>query len=164
VSDISEMSGEDVALQSMRVAMMNDDRQIAIQALGQLLLKCHRCGHCCKIQVRIELGPGELKSIQERYGKNKARFFKYDPLKKAHYLTGPCPFLRMDGELSACEIYDARPLICKAYPFLAPDLIDRAQEGILQLLAYDDCPAMPDAGLKMAEIAEMVANHQKVKP
>ncbi len=94
------------------------DQLMEMRPLKQKILrnlKCHRCGFCCSkcnamlSKQDIELLCKYLRcSFEELYEKY------LDKNAKMPYLKLPCPFLNQDN---GCNVYPARPKVCKEFPF-----------------------------------------------
>jgi Fe-S-cluster containining protein len=92
---------------------MNTQFEIKQEILSNF--KCHRCGECCKISVQVESSDiirlaDKLKMKSEMF---VAKYVWKDPLTNLNHLEDPCPFLK-DKE---CTVYDARPDVCRVFPF-----------------------------------------------
>ncbi|MCK4669596.1 MAG: YkgJ family cysteine cluster protein [Nanoarchaeota archaeon] len=77
--------------------------------------KCKRCGHCCRLLVR--LSDEDIKRI-EKNTKYKRKYFvevkkKKNTLKK---INNYCIFLNISKGKSKCIIYKHRPNICQKFP------------------------------------------------
>lgn len=82
------------------------------------MFSCKKCGACCKGWT-IPLFLPDLDRLIKILGPEK--LFLNTCLSEGGYATflleedGSCPFLR----LNKCSIYRNRPLICRAFPFIA---------------------------------------------
>lgn len=92
-----------------------------IQEMYPLKLKilkkmtCKRCGFCCKscnammskqdIDLLCKYLQCTFEELYEKY---------MDKSAKIPYLKLPCPFLNEDND---CEVYPARPKVCREFPF-----------------------------------------------
>jgi Fe-S-cluster containining protein len=86
--------------------------------------KCQQCGKCCagiglpydpesiyKIAEYLNLSIDQV--IEKYYGRivEAGKSWESDDNKRT-----PCPFLKTNGELKFCSIYEVRPSGCKSYP------------------------------------------------
>lgn len=100
--------------------------------------KCHHCNHCCTEVVALPT-PWDVKRIAKMTGKEPEKFIEFltpeeiddveeDDLtwlriKGEKYMMAlrrgkkGCHFLNKETKL--CSIYEARPLLCRLYPFNA---------------------------------------------
>ena len=87
------------------------------------VFSCTICADCCKDAPRhrrkILMLEGEVLVISEKIGRDGKEFAlksnKTSPYEfKMRKVKGSCVFLKKDN---LCEIYDARPLVCKFFPF-----------------------------------------------
>ncbi len=98
--------------------------------------KCHHCNHCCTEVVALPT-PWDVKRIAKMIGEEPEDFIEFltpdelddvemdDPtwlkVKGEHYMMAlrrdkkGCHFL--DKKTRLCGIYEARPLLCRLYPF-----------------------------------------------
>jgi Fe-S-cluster containining protein len=80
---------------------------------------CNRCGKCCH-QI-VDLSEEDIALICS-LGIPQENFVATAPFnshaKRIKQIDGKCFFLSFDKDnMSFCKIYDARPKICKDYPF-----------------------------------------------
>lgn len=82
-------------------------------------MECRRCGVCCK-RHQAYVGPEEIQRITAFLGisvsdwekqYNDARW-EYDNYRLIRQVNGACAFLRYNGGLAACTIYEVRPACC----------------------------------------------------
>jgi Fe-S-cluster containining protein len=111
------------------------------------ILHCEKCdARCClqpiiggKANGTIKVDKNDLFHIRQRYGKSMVR--KLTPLltdigNNSRGFTPPCIYCKNNR----CEIYDARPYICRLYPFGVGTGIgeDGSESNILSV--DPDCP------------------------
>jgi Fe-S-cluster containining protein len=92
----------------------------------QTELKCERCGKCCTLSSPISLEPQDVERLSAHLGISiKKTIRKYADTVEvsgqqawAIKKTSPCIFLDQSSNL--CKIHPARPIICRAFPFLSP--------------------------------------------
>lgn len=89
-------------------------------------LECEMCGRCCTISSPISLEPkdverlsahlgiGIIETIQKYAAPVEAEGLRAWAIKK----TSPCIFF--DEGSCLCRIFEARPIICRAFPLLLP--------------------------------------------
>ena len=119
-------------------------------AFFQDTFECNRCNNCCRDMDSVAFTLDDLKVISRKFGMNGPQFIRKYQLRRANYKGerpqfllswkegGSCPF--HDGH--GCTIYDVRPEVCRTYPFLT-------FEGIQKTLAMEhgfwfygaQCPA-----------------------
>jgi len=78
-------------------------------------MTCKRCGFCCK-SCNAMLSKQDIdllcKYLQCTFGELYEKYM--DKNAKMPYLKLPCPFLNENND---CDVYPARPKICKEFPF-----------------------------------------------
>lgn len=96
---------------------------------------CTFCGLCCTLTVR--LSGKDIKRI-ERTGRRKENFAVADadgkPLLKRE--NGWCTFLKREGKIGVCTIYDSRPDNCREFP--GKRLCDLAENPIYRHMSDND--------------------------
>jgi Fe-S-cluster containining protein len=114
---------------------INDDILSRIEQLKYLqrTFECRRCGECCK-QESIAFTERDIERISDKLILAPQEFIqKYDlrtvnnPGELLFYqlhvgTRERCPF-NSDRE---CTIYDARPQVCRGFPFLTPGNVENA--------------------------------------
>ncbi len=107
--------------------------KMALLAELQDSFQCVKCGRCCREHTEIEFSMDDLKQASRKQGMNVPQFIRRYGLKRTSYegigvyhalklANGErCPFF--DG--SECTIYEARPDVCRRYPFLTPEGVAR---------------------------------------
>jgi len=88
---------------------------------------CRRCGECCRVSKEVILEPHEVVELATSLNISISNFLlRYVKFRKGEtYLKregGACCFLRKDN---LCSVYEARPAVCRTFPF------GRMDEGIL---------------------------------
>jgi Fe-S-cluster containining protein len=89
-------------------------RQIISLIIGRQKFECLRCGHCCRLLVKLS------KDDIARLGKA----LKPDYIIKVHGITylkqknSYCPFLSIRKGQASCDVYKLRPEICRNFPKL----------------------------------------------
>jgi len=93
--------------------------------------QCHRCGECCEGSPVVDLDRYDIERIAthlkisinemlEEYtvalSKERIRALPYSFPVRGIKKTLPCMFY--DTKVKGCGIYPARPLVCRAFPFL----------------------------------------------
>jgi len=75
--------------------------------------KCDRCGECCKIRVYVK--SEDILRLAKRLRIKSGTFaYKYIQTKgRFKFLKDPCLFLTNNE----CSVYNARPDVCRLYPF-----------------------------------------------
>lgn len=107
--------------------------RMALLAELQDGFQCEKCGKCCREQKEIEFSMDDLKLASKKQGMNVPQLIRKYGLKRMSYAGigiyhalkladgDRCPFL--DG--AECVIYEARPDVCRRYPFLTPEGVAR---------------------------------------
>jgi Fe-S-cluster containining protein len=87
---------------------------------GKIRHECLACGASC--HLRVNLGKDDVDRILQ-YAKQKGitetiieRRGSHNWLKRRG--DGACVFLRYEGNLPRCSIYDIRPVACRLYPLI----------------------------------------------
>ncbi len=129
---------------------INEDIICRIDALKSLQgsFECKRCGECCK-QESVAFTEKDILRASHKKRLSPGRFIeKYglslisNPGELEFYrLTigkiGVCPFYS-DHE---CTIYDARPLVCRSFPFLTPENVQNAFKMNNKITLGGNCKA-----------------------
>jgi Fe-S-cluster containining protein len=118
----------------------------------QILIRCKRCGECCRYCNPITLDDEECKVIARHLGMSdhsfKERYIdvltnpKKDESKEGDLAIKKdramhCPFY--DKEIG-CSIYEVRPTACRIFPYLQKDVIDESAHN-RRLICFYNCPA-----------------------
>ncbi len=86
--------------------------------------KCIRCGKCCCTASPITLEESDIFRISKHLRMSKIDFERMYVRKheqgKILRCERPCAFLILPN---ICEIYDARPNVCRSYPYLSQNSI-----------------------------------------
>ena len=85
--------------------------------------KCERCAECC-IKYIVKLNKEDISRIK-KLGFSEKEFMEKDEHISEFVLKkddNGCVFLLKGGGLYSCKIYENRPSVCKAYPFLEGDV------------------------------------------
>ena len=86
---------------------------------------CRLCAACCKRGPFVQLDADEI-AVLEPVSGLRADLFTDDPGDESgrRFLRmterGECIFLEAVGDGHACGVYDARPGICREYPWTQP--------------------------------------------
>lgn len=79
---------------------------------NQANFNCIRCGLCCAPSVTPT--EKDVRRIEKHLGKSREFFLENNSLKK---VNGYCMFLKNERGENICSIYNARPSICRRWPF-----------------------------------------------
>jgi Fe-S-cluster containining protein len=132
---------------------MNEEILCRIELLKTLQesFQCKRCGECCK-QEAIAFTESDVKNASQKMELSPLEFIeRYGPVPinipdnlKYYQLStgtdGMCPF-NHDHE---CTIYDARPQVCRGFPFLTPKNVQNAFQMNDVILLGGICQAAID--------------------
>ena len=77
--------------------------------------KCSECGSCCP--DCLDISDEEISRIKDYIQKNNIKPCRHIPILQAPgtSIDFLCPFLNINKEKEKCTIYEARPIMCKAY-------------------------------------------------
>jgi Fe-S-cluster containining protein len=141
--------------------------------------KCHHCNHCCKDVICLPT-PFDVKRIVEETGANPYAFIDFitsaeiddfaedDPtwldVNGERYLMAlrrdrhGCYFLQR--KTGHCTIYEARPALCRLYPFMA---VDDDEGTTIGFALHEDvgCPRHRDGRVPVAPLLEIFHADQK---
>ncbi len=83
---------------------------------------CAKCGGCCKNFPFVALSVDEIGALSAFTGLEAVAFADSDRnLNPGHFLkfqkSGSCVFLKEEAGNYACSVYEARPGVCRSYPF-----------------------------------------------
>ena len=136
--------------------------------------RCHSCGHCCR-DLAVLPTPFDVQRITLHTGRNPLKFLEFltpeeveeveedDPtwldVNGQRYMmalyrdedTG-CTFLEQDTYL--CGIYEARPILCRLYPFKIEETASGRYNGF-SLHDDVDCPLHRDGQVATAPLHEL---------
>jgi Fe-S-cluster containining protein len=93
--------------------------------LGRKQFSCRRCGHCCRLLVRLY--DNDIKRLEDA-GYKQSEFAVM--IKKKPYIKQKnryCPWLEIKSGTARCTIYENRPKICREFP----------QKRIFRMPGYD---------------------------
>lgn len=102
---------------------------------------CRMCGHCCEGRGGIVLGGRDIARLAHFLGQTEADFCEnsceemHGKLMLATGADGYCLFFRQG---SGCVVHDAKPDVCRAWPFFRGNLEDSHSLA----LAADFCPGI----------------------
>ena len=102
---------------------------------------CQRCGHCCFGRGGIVVGQRDLPRLLAYFNMEKEAFLaKYTELfdDKPTLITGDDGFCYFFKEGAGCTIHEARPDVCRAWPYFRGNLIDE----LSFFMAKEDCPGI----------------------
>ena len=105
------------------------------------LFACQRCGHCCQGRGGIVLGPRDLPRLAAHLGLTAEECLaRHTEILggKPMLLSGEdgfCEFYRKD---QGCAIHEARPDVCRAWPYFRGNLVDPVSFD----MARADCPGI----------------------
>lgn len=109
------------------------------RAIRQVLFKCKKCGVCCEQFQIIDLSVKDLNRLSRHFHENLAatmvRVCAEHPVDKGRFIfreSRPCKFYK-----KGCRIYDARPVVCRFYPYLGSDVV-LCEQGNQQIPDMDD--------------------------
>ncbi len=95
-----------------------ENKETILMAL-QAIFKCENCGYCCKNENPIIICQQDIKKIAKyldiSYKKVRINYVRSEGGKLFIKSSKPCIFYDNDKK---CTIYEARPLVCRAYPYL----------------------------------------------
>lgn len=105
--------------------------------------QCTRCGTCCKICYPVDVDEEDIRSLAKHfkipYQRAVRKFTMTHPEAALHRRilkqSRPCKFY--DPGAGECKVYEARPKMCRRYPFLSPQQLCLSGIGL-----YTDCPGM----------------------
>lgn len=88
---------------------------------GILTELCKNCAECCKNHPFVDLSETEIHSLKQLTGLHSDVFtIKKGKIVEEYFLqfqeNGDCFFLNKNNGIFSCEVYEARPGICKNYP------------------------------------------------
>jgi len=106
---------------------------------------CQRCGHCCQGQGGIVLTVRDVERLCFHLGLDKAKFLAAATEEKSGKIrlrSGADDYcIYFSHEIHGCSVHEARPDICRAWPFFRGNLIDRLSWEMVQ----EYCPGVNPA-------------------
>lgn len=109
------------------------------------LFVCRRCGHCCHGRGGIVIGPRDLPRLAAHLGLSESEFLARcteTRLGKPVLRCGDNGYCMYYREGRGCAVHEARPDVCRAWPYFRGNLID----AVSFRMAAEDCPGIaPDA-------------------
>lgn len=93
---------------------------------GALLTEiCKKCAECCKQYPFIELSKSDVYSLKNATGMHSDVFTNRKGKQMKEYFmqfqnNGYCFFLNENNGRFSCDVYEARPYICRNFPAKAP--------------------------------------------
>lgn len=109
--------------------------------MSEKSFSCQRCGHCCFGRGGIVVGQRDLPRLLAYFNMEKEAFLaKYTELfdGKPTLITGDDGFCYFFKEGAGCTIHEARPDVCRAWPYFRGNLIDE----LSFFMAKEDCPGI----------------------
>lgn len=109
--------------------------------MSEKSFSCQRCGHCCFGRGGIVVGQRDLPRLLAYFHMEKEDFLaKYTELfdGKPTLITGSDGFCYFFKEGAGCTIHEARPDVCRAWPYFRGNLIDELSFA----MAKEDCPGI----------------------
>lgn len=92
-----------------------------LEVLQQEILKhvrCKDCGWCCSSCNVLLLDEDVIRLCKYLGIKFEEFYDKYmDKETVLNYLVFPCPFIDTNKGMEKCKVYDARPKVCRTFPF-----------------------------------------------
>lgn len=100
--------------------------------------RCLRCANCCSSGPNVALTAFDICRISRKLNapwRSLIGVYLYAviadaiPIPLLRGVDDKCVFLRKEGGVYACAIYDARPMRCRLFPFIpiAPKVTDRME-------------------------------------
>lgn len=139
----------------------------------QILIRCERCGECCRYCNPISIDGDECKAIarhlgmsdhsfKERYidvpRNQKGNGFKERDLAIRKNMGMHCPFY--DKEMG-CSIYEVRPTACRIFPYLQKDVIDESVHN-RRMICFCNCPASIELDNEIKTLSRGLRSHPDV--
>lgn len=136
--------------------------------------RCHSCGHCCR-ELAVLPTPFDVQRIVLHTGRSPYEFLEFltpdeveeveedDPtwldVNGQRFIMAllrdeveGCVFLEQDGNL--CGIYEARPILCRLYPFKLEESASGRYNGF-SLHTDVGCPRHRDGKVQSGPLHEM---------
>ncbi len=82
---------------------------------------CKKCGECCRNYPYVELSKNDINSLEQKTALYFDQFTNQKGTTGEDYFlqfqeNGNCVFLKENNGCYSCDVYAARPAICKKYP------------------------------------------------
>lgn len=109
--------------------------------MSEKSFSCRRCGHCCHGRGGIVVGQRDLPRLLAYFHMEKNEFLsryteEFDG--KPTLVTGDDGYCLFFKEGAGCTIHEARPDVCRAWPYFRGNLIDELSFA----MAKEDCPGI----------------------
>jgi Fe-S-cluster containining protein len=145
----------------------------------QILIRCKRCGECCRYCNPISLDDEECNAVARHLGMSDYSFKEryIDVLSNIDALTNPkkdeskegdlaikknremhCPFY---DEVIGCSIYEVRPTACRIFPYLQKDVIDESAHNS-RMICFCNCPASIELDNKIKTLSRRLRSNPGV--
>jgi len=122
------------------MAAISGMEDMLIRGILQAGFKCLHCGTCCRICRDIHVADEDITNIAKFLGvteravrKKYTRRHSVDREKRSLRNKRACVFF--DRLHKTCKIYEARPYVCRVYPFLDCTMLGRPITT-----CFPDCP------------------------
>lgn len=109
--------------------------------MSEKSFSCKRCGHCCHGRGGIVVGQRDLPRLLAYFNMSEQDFLaKYTEIfdGKPTLIVGDDEYCYFFKEGQGCTIHEARPDVCRAWPYFRGNLIDE----ISFVMAKEDCPGI----------------------
>lgn len=105
--------------------------------MSELSFSCQRCGHCCHGKGGIIVSPKDLERLCHFFELSAEDFLKKytKDSQKPHLITGEDDFCLFFKEGVGCSIHEARPDVCRAWPYFRGNIVDATSFE----MAKEDC-------------------------
>lgn len=104
--------------------------------MSKVSFSCIRCGHCCHGKGGIIVGANDLIRLCKYFQIDAKEFLdKYaeNYNGKQRLIMGENGFCYFFKENVGCDIHDARPNVCRAWPYFRGNLIDEVSFGMAKV-------------------------------
>lgn len=127
-----------------------------------LRFTCTACGECCKAHgeySHVYLTTPEVAPLAAALDLTEEAFLKEHCTEDRGWIVlkaedPACPFLSKEGR---CNVYEARPMQCRTWPFWKENLQESHWKGPVKAI----CPGLDSGQLHSAEDLEAVADHNE---
>ena len=109
--------------------------------MSELSFSCEMCGHCCDGSGGIVLGTKDLARLLTYFQMDEEPFLaKYTECasNKPRIIVGDDNYCYFFETGKGCTIHEARPDVCRAWPYFRGNLIDEFSFGMAKV----DCPGI----------------------